>query len=437
MTRLHSWGRYPDFAQAATPCYWRNELPGLLEGAHQRGAHTLAFGNGRSYGDSCLASSDEVLHMRHLDRFIEADWRTGVVRAECGVTLGELLQVAIPRGWFLPVTPGTQFATLGGAVANDVHGKNHHIRGTFGCHVRRLSLLRSDSPEQICSPLVNTELFAATIGGLGLTGIIGWVEVQLMPIRSSAIQQLQVRFDSLDEFFTLSAELDSQHEYTVSWVDCLARGASAGRGVFIAGDHAAGGELQVTRQGKLQVPLTPPLSLINPLTLQAFNSAYFNLRPSGRQRSRVSYEPFFYPLDRILQWNRVYGPRGFQQYQCVIADVQAREGIGALLQAIAAEGRGSFLAVLKRCGDIASPGLMSFPVPGVSLALDFPQHDTANVRLFQRLDSILREVGGRLYPAKDAHMHGADFRRTYPAWEQVEALRDPALCSRFWQRVTA
>lgn len=436
MTRLHSWGLYPNFTQAATPCHWRNELPALLQGVRERGAYTLAFGNGRSYGDSCLASSDEVLHVRHLDHFIEADWRTGVLRAECGVTLGELLQVAIPRGWFLPVTPGTQFVTLGGAVANDVHGKNHHMRGSFGCHVRRFSLLRSDSHEQICSPLANTELFAATIGGLGLTGIIGWVEVQLMPIRSSAIQQLQVRFDSLDEFFTLSAELDSQHEYTVSWVDCLARGASVGRGVFIAGDHAAGGGLQVTQRSKLQVPLHPPFSLINQFTLQAFNSAYFNLHPRGRQRSRVSYEPFFYPLDRILQWNRMYGPRGFQQYQCVIANAQARDGIGALLQAIAAEGRGSFLAVLKRCGDIASPGLLSFPVPGVSLALDFPQRDVTNVRLFQRLDAILREVGGRLYPAKDAHMPGADFRRAYPAWEQVEALRDPALCSRFWQRVT-
>lgn len=418
-------------------CRWSAEIPALLQSRQRSGITTLAFGNGRSYGDSCLARSNEVLHMRALDKFISADWQNGVVRAECGVTLGELLRLAIPRGWFLPVTPGTQYVTLGGALANDVHGKNHHVRGTFGCHVRCFSLLRSDMGEHICSAEEHADLFAASIGGLGLTGVISWVELQLMPIRGSAIRQTQVRFGSLEEFFALSNELDDQHEYTVSWVDCQAKGSATGRGVFMAGDHVKGGDLHVAAPVKLRVPFSPPVSVMNSLTLKAFNNAYFYAHKVGRQISRVGYESFFYPLDRILEWNRIYGARGFQQYQCVIPQVCAYDAAHALLGAIAAEGRGSFLAVLKRCGGIASPGLLSFPLEGISLALDFPQQDVANARLFARLDAILREAGGRLYPAKDAHMQGSDFRRAYPAWEQLEALRDPTINSHFWHRVTA
>jgi len=433
---LDSWGRYPGFAQTAHPVYWRDQLADSFADLVQAHGSGLAYGNGRSYGDSCLASSDHVLHMRGLDRFISVDWEAGVLVAEAGVTLDEVLQLAIPHGWFLPVTPGTKYVTLGGAVANDVHGKNHHVRGTFGRHVRRFALLRSDGSYPICSLTENAELFAATVGGLGMTGVIAWVELALMPIKSSRIDTTTQRFGSLAEFFTLSAELDAAHEYTVSWVDCLASGSSAGRGVFIAGDHATFGELEPDRRPKLTVPLTPPISAINRLSLWLFNHSYYLAHPAQRTRQKVNYEPYFYPLDRILHWNRIYGPRGFQQYQCVIPTVAAQPAMQALLQAIAVSGHGSFLAVLKCCGDIASPGLMSFPLPGVSLALDFPQHAELDATLFPRLDAIVREAGGRLYPAKDAHMTGDDFRRFYPRWEQVEALRDPALCSRFWQRVT-
>ena len=437
MKPVYSWGRHPDRPQMPITCHWQADLPEQIKKLQQRGVTTLPFGNGRSYGDSCLASSNEVMALGHLDRFIDADWQTGVIRAECGVTLGDILQLAIPYGWFLPVTPGTKFVTLGGAVANDVHGKNHHVKGTFGRHIRRFCLLRSDMKDLICSPTQNADLFAASIGGLGLTGIIRWVELQLMPISSTAIEQTQVRFDSLREFFALSAELDSLHEYTVAWIDCLAKGTSAGRGVFITGNHAMDGELRVAEQKKLRIPFTPPVSAINSLTLQAFNTAYFHIHKAGRHSGRVNYEPFFYPLDRILEWNRIYGPRGFQQYQCVIPQENGQDGIAAMLAAIAAEGMGSFLAVLKRCGNLSSPGLLSFPLEGVSLALDFPQHNMANTKLFSRLDSILRETGGRLYPAKDAHMSGDDFRTSYPAWEKIEALRDPLLYSHFWQRVTS
>lgn len=434
---LYSWGRYPNVPQTGHACHWRSELATQLDGIVREQGSALPFGNGRSYGDSCLAASRHVVQMRSLDRFIRADWENGVLLAEAGVTLAEILAIAIPQGWFLSVTPGTQFATLGGAIANDVHGKNHHLRGTFGNHVLCFGLLRHGQEVLTCSPSENPALFAATIGGLGLTGIIEWVEIRLMPIRSSQIDSTVVRFGGLAEFFALSAELDHQHEYSVAWIDCLAKGSSTGRGVFIVGDHARYGQQEVDSRPKLRVPLTPPLSLINNLSLRAFNEAYWRVHPAQRTRQRVSYEPFFYPLDRILHWNRIYGRKGFQQYQCVIPDAVAEPAMRELLGAIAESGQGSFLAVLKRCGDIASPGLLSFPLPGTSLALDFPQKADLDRALFPRLDAIVREAGGRLYPAKDAHMSGSDFRLAYPAWEQLESLRDPALNSLFWKRVIA
>ncbi len=432
--RLHSWGRYPFHPQIAKHCNWRGDVRQSLVEMSAQYCTLLPFGNGRSYGDSCLAASNQVLYMRPLDRFISANWETGLIRAEAGVTLEELLAIAIPKGWFLPVTPGTQFVTLGGALANDVHGKNHHVRGTFGCHVSRFGLIRSDQSPLVCSLLENADLYAATIGGLGLTGIIDWLELQLVPIRSSLIDAVNVRFDSLDEFFTLSAELDGKHEFTVAWIDCLARGKTTGRGLYMAGDYAKEGSLEFACHSKLNIPLMPPVSVINSLSLRLFNSAYYRSHSSGRNESRISYEPFFYPLDRVLNWNRIYGPRGFQQYQCAIPERNAHAAIRELLDTIAAAKNGSFLAVLKRFGEVASPGLLSFPLPGATLALDFPQQDEITARLFSRLDAIVREAKGRLYPAKDAHMSGVDFRAYYPAWERLEALRDPILLSRFWQR---
>ncbi|MHC8412229.1 FAD-binding oxidoreductase [Pseudomonas sp. Hz4] len=432
---LYSWARYPDFPQVGHVCNWTSELPrqiGYITGAF---GTTLPFGNGRSYGDSCLAETDQVLYMRSLDRFIKVDWLRGIVLAEAGVSLAEILSLSVPNGWFLSVTPGTQFATLGGAIANDVHGKNHHVRGTFGNHVTRFALLR-EGEEVICSPAENVDLFCASIGGLGLTGVILWAEIQLIPIRSNAIESSAIRFDNLKDFFVLSAELDYQHEYSVAWIDCLAKGAQLGRGVFIVGDHARYGSFEKKSPVKLQLSLTPPISLVNSLSIKVFNEMYWRSKPSKSKRFRSSYEPFFYPLDRILNWNRIYGRKGFQQYQCVIPESAAELAMVELLKVIANAQQGSFLVVLKRCGNISSPGLLSFPLPGISLALDFQQKSNLEP-LFLKLDAIVREAGGRLYPAKDAHMSGSDFRHFYPAWEQLEKLRDPILMSRFWKRVTS
>jgi FAD/FMN-containing dehydrogenase len=436
MATLLSWGRYPNAPQEAHPVAWRDLAEHNWHEVQHAHGTTLAFGNGRSYGDSCLAASGHVMQTLPLDRLITADWSSGVLRAEPGITLEQILEVAIPRGWMLPVTPGTKYATLGGAIANDVHGKNHHVRGTFGRHVRCFGLARSDGTQLECSPEFNEALFAATIGGLGLTGLILWAEIQLMPIKSSLIDVISIRFANLDEFFTLSEELDAEHEYSVAWVDCQSRGAALGRGIFMVGDHAPNGPLEVDRKKKRTVPITPPISPFNPVTLRALNELYYRRQRQEKVYSRVGYDGYFYPLDGLLEWNRIYGRAGFQQYQCVVPASVARASIRAILEAISASGTGSFLAVLKRCGAIESPGLLSFPLEGTSLALDFPQRDERNTRLFALLDAIVREAGGRMYPAKDAHMPGADFRAAYPQWQQLESLRDPAMLSRFWERVT-
>ncbi|GHU06676.1 hypothetical protein FACS1894158_13870 [Betaproteobacteria bacterium] len=259
MSGLQSWGRYPPHVQTEHCLNWPEEAAVLLAQL-EAGGHTptLPFGMGRSYGDSCLAVSDHVLVTRGMDRLIAADWENGVVVAQAGLTLAVLIEIALPHGWFPQVTPGTKFVTLGGAVANDVHGKSHHVTGTFGRHVRRMCLLRSDEGRVECLPTARQELFAATVGGLGLTGIILEVELQLRRVNSSDIVQRSIRFGNLEEFFALSSEYDHGHEYTVAWVDCLSSGKKTGRGHYWAGDHAEGGRLAPEAPGRLSMPSMYP-----------------------------------------------------------------------------------------------------------------------------------------------------------------------------------
>lgn len=437
--QFQSWARYPASDQTATYCNWRAELVESYAQVQHDHGQTLAYGMGRSYGDSCYSTSNHVLAISHMDKFINADWNSGLVVAEAGMTLDELLRVAIPNGWFLPVSPGTKFVTLGGAVANDVHGKNHHIRGSFGNHVQRVGLVRSDEGRLVCSQTEMPELFAATIGGLGLSGIIEWVEVKLVRIESSRMGCRIQRFGNLSEFFDLSSELDAHHEYAVGWVDCGSKGASLGRGVYTVADHLDNGALEYEAPSRITVPITPPLSLINRLSLTSFNQLYWFKQPRRPKTVETGYEPFLYPLDRILEWHRIYGPKGFQQYQCVVPTMNARAATHSLMKEIAASGLGSVLSVLKTFGEPVSLGLLSFPMAGTTLALDFPNNSdsVALNKLFERLDAIVVEADGRLYPAKDAHMSGVDFRKFYPQWEKIEALRDTKLCSKFWQRVCA
>ena len=394
----------------------------------------LPYGNGRSYGDSCLNVGAGLIPTRGLDRFIALDADSGIVTCEAGMLLDEMFQVIIPAGWFVPVTPGTRFVTLGGAIANDVHGKNHHAVGTIGRHIVRLELLRSDGQRLICSPAENPRLFSATIGGLGLTGIITWAQLQLRPIAGPLMAVETIRFANLDEFMRLQTESDADFEYTVAWVDCLGKGEQLGRGWFERANHStARAAFPRQRPRGLNVPLTPPVSLVNAASLRAFNTLYYH-RPRTRHGDRW-FESYFYPLDSIGHWNRLYGPRGLYLYQCVIPEAAGREGTAALLRAIARSGQGSFLAVLKAFGALESPGMLSFPRHGLTLALDFPNRGRSLERLFAELDAIVRDSGGRLYPAKDGRMPPELYRQGYPRWREFTEYIDPRCSSSFWRRV--
>lgn len=430
MKAYTSWGRYPKLAAAKVERpRWRDDV--LPFTARQS---LLAYGNGRSYGDSCLNEGGCLLDTRGLDRFIHFDKTTGVLRAEAGVLLTDILQFCLPDGWFLPVTPGTQYVTLGGAVANDVHGKNHHGAGSFGCHVRAFELLRSDGQRLICSQHDNAALFQATIGGLGLTGVILWVELALKRVAGTVMEVESQQFSALDGFYELSEQADQRHEYSVAWVDCLAHGPALGRGWLFSANHAQTHDIpSPDRAGGWTMPLTPPVSLINRGSLRLFNQLYYRKPRPASQRQH--YQPYFYPLDKIRYWNRVYGPKGFLQYQCVVPPGDERSAIAAILARIAVSGTGSFLAVLKRFGNRASPGLLSFPRPGTTLALDFPNQGADSLRLLENLDALVLEVGGAIYPAKDARMSTAMFKASFPRLSDFVTQRDPGMSSSFWRRV--
>lgn len=377
-----------------------------------------------------------MLSTRGLDRLLHFDPTTGLLRCESGVTLDQILKFSVPRGWFLPVTPGTKYVSVGGAIANDVHGKNHHVAGSFGNHVPRFELVRSDGTRIVCSTEENAEMYRATIGGMGLTGLISWAEVRLRPIASRKIRYTGIKFHGMDEFLSISG--GSRSECTMAWIDCVSRGRNFARGIYMQGDHSEVEEpRKPSRRPHLQVPFDFPSWALNRVTMRAFNELYFRKQLRRQVTGLIDYEPFFYPLDSILHWNRIYGKRGFLQFQCVIPWRYGKEGILAILQDIATSGLASFLSVLKVMGDIPSLGIMSFPQPGITLALDIAIHPTATFPLFQRLGEMTRELGGRLYPAKDACMTGHQFRSFYPQWEEFESYVDPAFQSAFWQRVMA
>jgi FAD/FMN-containing dehydrogenase len=431
--RASSWGRVVCSPQHVASPRFISELSALL-GAHP-GSSILPVGLMRSYGDSVLNSAGGLVNMRGIDRFIEFDVAAGTLRAEAGASLGDIMALIVPHGFFVPVTPGTRFVTLGGAIANDVHGKNHHRTGTIGRHVLRLGLLRSDG-RCIIGPEDSAALFAATIGGLGLTGIIEWAELALCRIPSSFVDVEVVPYSRLDEFWDLTTGSTATHEHTVAWVDCMARGRDFGRGIFSRANWSNdGGRRPHASKPRWRMPFDAPNSLLSRASVSLFNRLY-SWAQSGKPRRRMHYGSFFHPLDAIADWNRLYGRNGFWQYQCVLPPASMKEGIAALLQEISADGEGSFLAVLKTFGDVPSPGLLSFPMPGATLALDFPNRGKSTLRLLSRLDAIVRDSSGRLYAAKDGRMPASIWRAGYPALDQFTRHIDPKLCSDFWRRLS-
>ena len=387
---------------------------------------------GRSYGDVCLNSNGVLWNTTGLDHFISFDQNTGLLFCEAGVMLRDIQKLAIPRGWILPVTPGTQMVTVGGAIANDIHGKNHHLLGSFGDHVQNIKLVRTDGQMIECGPQIQPDWFAATVGGLGLTGVITQAQIQLRPIASPWLNTQTISFANLNEFFHLADESEANWEHTVSWIDCL---SSSGRGLFMRANPIDAGPHPEPISRKRNVPFTPPVSLVNRLSLQTFNLAYYYLKKLRAGNYIEHYEPFFYPLDNLLEWNRMYGPKGFFQYQSVVPHGLGQHAIDAMLREIARSGDGSFLATLKTFGNRQPVGMMSFPQPGVTLALDFPNQGARTHRLFENLDAIVREAGGRIYPAKDARMPRDLFEAGYPRLSEFLKYRDPGISSGLSRRL--
>lgn len=399
----------------------------------------LAYGQGRSYGDVCLNDGGVLLETGKLDRIISFDSETGILEAEAGLTLEQLLRFAVPRGWFLPVSPGTQFVSIGGAVANDIHGKNHHVAGTFGRHVLGIELERSREGVVRCSPDVETDLFCATVAGLGLTGFMRSVKIQLKPITSPYFDVETIKFDRLQEFFEIAEDSDKEFDYTVAWIDCVNAKPHIGRGLFMRGNHSAisrPGELNhLPRKSLLSVPIDFPSFALNHTTLGLFNTAYYHKQQVKEKKNRQHYRPFFYPLDAVRHWNRIYGKRGFLQFQCVVPFGGDAKTLDQILQRVVRYGKASFLAVIKKFGDMTSPGMLSFPREGVTLCLDFPMDGESTLQLFRELEDLTVESGGALYPAKDACMRPESFRQFYPNFETFREYVDPSFSSSFSRRV--
>ncbi|MER9365770.1 FAD-binding oxidoreductase [Mesorhizobium sp. M0518] len=431
-------GRFPSFGLATPPApraIGADEAIALLKGGRAKPASLLAYGNGRSYGDSCQNEAGAVVDMRSLNRIHAFNAETGVLEADAGVLLSDIIAHAAPYGFFPAVVPGTQFVTLGGAIANDVHGKNHHRRGTFGCHVESFTLLRSDGRTYRCSAADNARLFAATIGGMGLTGLILSASIRLMRVHSLDIVEKATPFRDLDEFFGLAEAADQANEYAVAWIDQLAGGRNSGRGLLFTGNHAEHGSHAASRAGgNLSVPVQPPFNVLNRPFLTAFNAAYRWKKGRSTAPRQGGYQGFFFPLDGVRDWNRLYGPKGLFQHQSVVPEAAAREAVPALLAAARQAGQGSFLTVLKRFGSIRSPALLSFPRPGYTLTLDFPNRGAATLALLRELDRITVEAGGAVNPYKDARMGADIFASSFPEWPRLELLRDPAFLSSFWAR---
>jgi FAD/FMN-containing dehydrogenase len=438
---LLAWGKVHRFKQRLRSVHFQDEARPLV--CDSESGMLLARGMGRSYGDSGLNADGTLIDMTGLDRFIEFDYESGVLNCESGVILGEILRMLESRpmkggGWFLPVSPGTKFVTVGGAIANDVHGKNHHRTGCFGNHVLSLRLLRSTGDVLTCSQETNGDLFRATIGGLGLTGLILSARLALNRVPSFMLDAEDIRYDNLEEFYAISDQSLAEWEYSVAWVDCFAKGSAVGRGVFSRARHAANAPPASRRasfEPRLNVRWDLPEFVLNRFSIGLFNSLRWWTATERPRRQQVHYERVLYPLDAIGAWNRIYGMRGFYQFQCVVPTA-ARAVIHEMLVTIQEAGQGSFLGVLKTFGDVVSPGLLSFPIPGVTLALDFPNRGATTHSLLRTLEGLATSVGGRTYPAKDGHISAAAFQRGYPEWQRFSAFSDPKFSSSFWRRVS-
>lgn len=435
MSMSSSWGNYPKLQPAhIIDLNCRDEYALNSLGEHD----FLAYGQGRSYGDCCLNENGILITTKNLNRVINFDCFAGTLECEAGITLSCILDYIVPYGWFLPVLPGTKMVSVGGAIANDVHGKNHHHTGTFGKHVLSFELLRSDGKKIICSPFSNQEYFQATIGGLGLTGIILSAQLQLKPIISSYLNVEYLIFRNLDEAFEIAKYSEDKFEYTVAWIDCITNQKNFGRGIFMRANHLQNNDFSTPIERKntswIKVPFYFPEIFLNKYSKKIFNHIYFHSYSMKKKFQSISYNKFLFPLDAIKDWNKVYGRRGFLQYQCVIPE-NYFDRIHDILKIVLLDKQEPFLSVIKTFGNVPSPGLLSFPMEGVTLAFDLPYKGRQTNCLLDKLDQIVMECEGKVYPAKDARMSSLAFKTFFPQWEKFLSYMDPKFSSSFWRRV--
>lgn len=427
-TELSGWGGYP---RGRVSLFAPETISDVVPPAEES---VIARGQGRSYGDAAISTTGLVMLSERLNRVVCFDEKSGLLQAEAGITIADLLDTFVPKGWFPSVVPGTKFVSVGGCVAADIHGKNHHRAGTFGQYITDLEIVSAHRARVHCTPDDGAELFWATVGGMGLTGIITQVTLKLSPIESPYMVVQHHRGKDLDASLSMLEGESWDDDYTVAWIDCVA-GRSLGRSVLIRGHHAKLSDLprrlqEITdnrekRQFKLRFGF--PSWALNRFTMAAFNETFYGWQGRRKEAFIDTFDRFFFPLDRIENWNRMYGKKGFVQYQCVLPLAQSQPGLQALMEELIRSRRSSFLSVLKRFGPAGS-GLLSFPMEGYTLTLDFPIRDEGLFPFLDRLDDTVLKYGGRVYLAKDARMRPETFRAMYPRfaeWQRIKSRIDP------------
>ncbi len=428
---ITNWNNYPVVEANETSFDYEKEIVSKLAQS------SIPHGNGRCYGDASLSS--EVVNTLRYDKVLAFDEVNGIITCQSGLLLSDLLQIIVPRGWFLPVTPGTKFITIGGAVASDVHGKNHHVDGSFSRHIISMSVLTGTGQTFVCGPDNHTDLFWATCGGMGLTGIILDVKFRLKRVNTAYIRQRQIKARNLGEIMDLFGE-NTGSTYSVAWIDCLKKGKNFGRSILMLGEHANSDEvkrdklLEPREKALLTVPFYFPSFVLNGYSMKIFNALIYAKNYRKTMDSVVHYDGFYYPLDSILSWNKIYGKKGFVQYQFVLPFATSKEGLTDILTRINNHGTGSFLAVLKLFGE--QDDLISFPMKGYTLALDFPIRPGL-FEFLDELDHVVAQYGGRIYLSKDARMKKEIFWKTYPrAGEFQETIRKYDPNNRFVSRLS-
>ena len=410
--QLNSWGMYPQIKSKIFTFKTKDNLRNILE----ENSTFIPFGNGRSYGDSALA--ENIIYSKPYSYFLDFDEEKGILHCQSGVLLSEIIEAFVPRGWFLKVTPGTKLITIGGAIASDVHGKNHHVEGCFSSCVEEFTLILPNG--EIKNVKKDDELFLATCGGMGLTGVILDAKISLKKINSKYINQTTIKTKNLKETFE-AFEKYSHMPYSVAWIDCLASGEDIGKCLLMVGDFADDGKLDFKEKNKINIPFNFPSFALNSLSVKAFNWLYYKKAPDGESKQKVDIDTFFYPLDAINNWNRIYGKGGFTQYQFILPKEKSYDGLKEILEKISKSGKGSFLAVLKLYEE-ENKNYLSFPMKGYSLALDF-KIEKGIFELLNSLDEIVLKYGGRIYLTKDVRVSKETFEKGYPNIEKFRELR--------------